>query len=203
METEVPQPRILPPDPDPVLHEPLQALRHALRPLDGNEPHDEVALRLNAVECACREVADLRRRWMESLADWLGRHGDLTMGSVRWRLAVERIWKCRDPGAALDRLLCAIGGDVQGLADYLAADAIKPGAARAVLAAEDFDQLFLRVERPKAQPGKPRPIREDLRFIRPTRPRAPAGSPDARVGLAADLRDDPEALPENLGGEGA
>lgn len=144
----------------------LEVLRHLLRPLDGDEDHDAVAARLDALEHAHRTMADLRRDWMDSFARWLLDRGDLVVGPIRWYCGVERTWKCRDPGATLVRLLWATEGDVQGLAAFLSADAMKAGACRAALSPSDFAQLFDRVERSKAQQGKPRPVREDTRFRR-------------------------------------
>ena len=197
MKTILPQSNQSSHDPESVLHEPLATLRQALAPLGGDEGHDDVATRLNALECACREVTELRRIWMESFAEWLGLHGDLQMGPVRWHLSIERVWKCRDPGGALDLLLQVIGGDVKGLAEFLAADAIRPGATRAVLPPEDFESLFMKVERPKATPGKPRPIRDDLRFSRPRdgrRRSSEAVPPAGEPGVTSEGQGDGEDI---------
>jgi hypothetical protein len=109
------------------------------------------------------------RRFVEQAAiAWIDANGDLQLGPLRFTVGVQSITRCLDVRATIHALLSACGGDVDAVAQYLAANPYKYGSCRSIRSPEVYRRLFLTERRPKLINGTPQKqlIRSDDRFVR-------------------------------------
>ena len=125
--------------------------------IDPDHTEDQaraMMLRFKGLE---QRFAAFKAQFLNSALDWCVMNGDLTVGAIRYYAGDRRVTKLRDgmKAHALDAILDAVDGDMDHLAELLAAQPIKHGAASKVLSPAVFAELFETIEKPELRDGKP------------------------------------------------
>lgn len=94
----------------------------------------EAYMRVLSVE---RQAKEIRALFEEQMLPWLALHeNELTVGDTKLYAGVGKSEKVRDLKAACVSALDALGGDWDAFVELLSSNALKPGAAEAVLGEE-------------------------------------------------------------------
>jgi hypothetical protein len=90
-----------------------------------------------------RRASEMAAQIKDAAIGWINVNGELVDGHTRYYVGTESKTKCINKVAAFNALIDACGGDIEQVAGmFLASDAIKPGAAKKALSAEQFAELF-------------------------------------------------------------
>jgi hypothetical protein len=120
----------------------LSELEAGVRAIDDATAADDLLLWLGRASCllwrAKRLKADLEAR----VVAWIGAHGDLVAGEVRYTTGHHAITRCVDVTLGVEALLAAAGGKPAGLAAYLKSDPFKYGSCRSVLTPSQYRRVF-------------------------------------------------------------
>lgn len=138
--------------------------------VDQDAPAEQVAETLLHLETFERAVKDVRRKFDEAFEAWLGEHGSLTVGEIRYYIGKKSTTKVVDKAAAFAALVQATGGDAEAIAEILTASPFKVAAAREALG-DLFDQHFQTIVETDVATGKP--VRE-VKALNPKFARKPA-----------------------------
>lgn len=120
----------------------------------------DVLNRLQVIKERTREAeALIEQRLVERIRE----AGPFVVGTIRYYVGVKRTTKCIDVPATLDALLTVTGGDWGAMAQLLAAQPVKHGAAKGVLDEATYDRLFKVDEADELREGKLQ--KADTRFL--------------------------------------
>jgi hypothetical protein len=132
------------------------------------EAYAEILSALDGMKARIRDAEKFIKAHIQEVMEERG-IGRIDLGDgVYWYLGTESSWKPQDVPATLEALLESNGGDVRGLAEFIASDGLKPGACRAALPDDKRDVLFVRVYRTVLKEGKPvrQLLKGDERFVK-------------------------------------
>jgi hypothetical protein len=101
----------------------------------------EILSKLDGLKARIRDAEAVIKGRMVEYCLSTGRRIELGDGSY-WYAGSESQTTCLDKAATLEALLEANGGDVRGLADVIASNGIKHGAAGKLLEPEVYHRLF-------------------------------------------------------------
>lgn len=106
-------------------------------------------------------VKELEKLLDASAFEYIEECGAFTIGTERYYIATEKVTKCRDVKATLEKLLNVFDGDLIAVAECLGSSAWKYGQVRNALEhlptprPEVFDELFEVTEKRDVKTGKP------------------------------------------------
>lgn len=128
---------------------------------------DQVAAVLVRADGYIRRALDLKKQLEAALLEYVQERGPIEIGTVRYYAGTKKTTKCKDVASCLESLLTACGGDLGLVAQALAAQPVKHGAASKILGDADYVRLFETVEEPDLKDGKPlkKLQRTDTRFL--------------------------------------
>jgi hypothetical protein len=123
--------------------------------IELDTPADHVALTIGRIDDAIRRAKELKAELEATLLEWIPANGgELIIGDVRYYVGPDKKVKCRSISATVTALMEISGGDYDAFCECLSANAIKPGAARKLLA-DKFDEFFETTETLDLKTGKP------------------------------------------------
>lgn len=133
----------------------------AINPDTPVEVIADVLNRLQVIKQRAREAEALIE---ERLVERIKESGPFVVGTTKYYVGVKRTTRCVDVPGALDALLAATGGDWSALAQLLAAQPVKHGAARGVLDEATWGRLFKVEEADTLKEGELQ--KADTRFLK-------------------------------------
>ena len=111
---------------------------------------------LNAVEVLYKAVREARKDFYDRLKGWIDEHGEIEFQGKRWYVGpnkkIERLVPLDD---LAERVLSAVGGDLDAFCRCLSSGAFKYGELREVLG-EDWQQCFTEKIERDVKTGKPK-----------------------------------------------
>ncbi len=134
----------------------------------GSSP-DDVATAINQLDVLGDRVKAAKEMLKDHLTEYVRANGSLEIGTMRYYLGRKKITKCVNVPDTLAALLGAVAGDWNRMCEFLSAGPVKHGAARQVLAPDDYALLFISVDEDELKEGKPEGKtlqKTDTRFIR-------------------------------------
>ncbi len=146
----------------------------ALASIDSEATAEQILAVLDQVAIAQRQAREFKRLAEEAVIEWIDKHGELTVGDIRYYVGTTKTVKAVDNANIGDALLEVTGGDVDRLNECLTSNPWKHGQVRKVLeqfgAESMFDDLFTTETRKDLKTGKPtRSLkRADERFLQST-----------------------------------
>lgn len=105
------------------------------------------------------QIKSLRDELNKRMIEWINKHGPITIGTRTIYVGEDKTTKCKDVKAAMQALLEASDGDWDRVVQCLSANAIKHGAAKAVLEG-DWDTHFEVVKKAKLEEGEEKPVKK-------------------------------------------
>lgn len=128
---------------------------------------DQVVAALDLIACLKRWVKQVDQRLEAAVIEWINKNGEIVIGDIRYYVGTQSHTKCNDIKNAVEAVLRAVGGDVDGLVACIASDGLKPGATRETVGEDAFNRLFTKIVMPDLKTGRPleRLQRIDTKFL--------------------------------------
>jgi hypothetical protein len=116
--------------------------------LDVTSNKDFVLAVYDRVKFYSEEIKRVKQLCEDAMIAWIKQNGDLDAGNgVRYFCGKEKTTKCNNLPGAIEAILQASDGDFTKFCDALSSNAIKYGAAKKLLSADKYGQLFTVTER--------------------------------------------------------
>lgn len=133
----------------------LQPLELAVAAVTPEMLNDDVLALYDRVAFVARESKRLKDLMEKAMVDWMTtNHLNLEVSpTVHYYVGTSKSTKCTDVPATVEALLAVVDGDFKRFCDTLAANAIKHGAAKKLLAMEVYRELFKVTEKSTLEGG--------------------------------------------------
>lgn len=132
----------------------INAIQVAVSRIEPTSPIDEVAQAMGMLENLMRRGRELKAELEAKVIEHIEANGPLTIGPMLTKVvAYEPETKCQDVPGAVEAIMATERG-FAALGECLSVNAVKHGAAKRVLSAEDYERLFVTTRKPVLKDGK-------------------------------------------------
>lgn len=139
--------------------EPIEIFLARMTPETPTDVLLQVGDKLQRLSELLRELKQLHEAKM---IERIERDGPIVAGDIRWYVGAKKMTRCSDVPATVEALLTATGGDLTRFSEHLSSGAVKYGAARQTLPADEYGRLFVTTEEPELKEGKPTKVLQKI-----------------------------------------
>lgn len=128
---------------------------------------EQVCESINLIDAMSARLKELKEQHTEKLVEWIQANGPFEIGSVKYYVGDRSDTKCLDVHRFVERGLEVTSGDLSAVTCCLSSNAVKHGAAKKLLPAADYDELFETTRKPRLLHGvaQSQLQRVDTKFI--------------------------------------
>lgn len=120
----------------------------SVRRVLATDSKDDVGAKLMALDRFAEWLKEARAEVEASAKEYIEEHGPVRVGDILYYVGRKKSQpKCVNVPAAVEAVLQAVGGDFDVFCQHLASGALKYGAVRQTLPAEQYAELFKVEER--------------------------------------------------------
>jgi hypothetical protein len=145
-------------------------LELAIADVDPTASIEHVARTLDRLEAYLAYGRELKSKLEANLLIYVTANAgenEIMIGTVKYWLGYPKVTKCTNVRGCAEALLESSGGDWDAFANCLAADGVKPGAAKKILG-DRWDEFFTVEVRPKLENDAPKKTlqRLDTKYLK-------------------------------------
>lgn len=126
--------------------------------------HDDLAEAIVAVHFLKQSAKEIDAQLKFKMIEWIQKHGEITIGPIRYYLGTPKKYKIHSIQEALEILMDLASGDVALFSSWFASSPLKHGAIRKAMeesgCADKFELVFEVTEDTTLEEGKPKKVKK-------------------------------------------